>query len=302
VQLRAQVRALVKYNSMGQWGWLDLSPVKDNAQVILGDIRDSDCMRAATEGIDVLYHLAALIGIPYSYEAPLSYVRTNVEGTLNVLRAAQEAGVEKVIHTSTSEVYGTARYVPIDEKHPLQAQSPYSATKIAADKLAESFHLSYGLPVVTVRPFNVFGPRQSARAVIPAIIIQVLADGPVRLGSLSPARDYTYVEDTVAGFVLAVEADAAVGRVINLGSGQEVSVGGLAKMILQEIGGDREIVSDERRVRPPHSEVERLVANNRLAKELLGWEPQHSLEEGLRLTVEWVKDNMERYRPDVYAV
>ncbi len=298
----ARVRALVKYNSMGRWGWLDSSALKDSMEIVLGDIRDLDRLRRLTEGAEVVFHLAALIGIPYSYEAPLSYVRTNVEGTLNVLQAAREAGVERVVHTSTSEVYGTAQYVPIDESHPLQAQSPYSASKIAADKLTESFRLSYNLPVVTVRPFNTFGPRQSARAVIPTIITQALANHPIHLGNLSPTRDYTYVEDIVEGFVLAAQTGAAVGHVVNLGTGREISVGDLAKMILVEVGTDQEIVSEEERVRPQDSEVERLLADNGLAKKVLGWGPKCPLEEGLRLTVEWFKENMERYRPDVYGV
>lgn len=302
VRSGARVRALVRYNSMGRRGWLDSSPVGDKVEAVLGDVRDGDCMRRACEGVDVVFHLAALVGIPYSYEAPLSYVRTNVEGTLNVLRAARETGVSKVVHTSTSEAYGTARYAPMDENHPLQAQSPYSASKIAADKLAQSFQLSYGLPVVTVRPFNVFGPRQSARAVIPTIIIQALEGSPVRLGNVHPTRDYTYVEDTADGFILAAGSDAAAGRVINLGSGRETSIGDIAKMILKEVGGDLEIVTGQERKRPPESEVERLVADSRLAKELIGWQPARSLEEGLRLTVEWFRNNRERYRPDVYGV
>ena len=302
VRSGARVRALVRYNSMGRRGWLDSSQVGDEVETVLGDVRDGDCVRRACESMDVVFHLAALIGIPYSYEAPLSYVRTNVEGTLNVLKAARETGVAKVVHTSTSEAYGTARYAPMDENHPLQAQSPYSASKIAADKLAQSFHLSYGLPVVTVRPFNAFGPRQSARAVIPTIIIQALEGSPVRLGSLHPTRDYTYVEDTADGFILAAGSDATAGRVINLGSGRETSIGDIAKMILKEVGGDLEIVTEQERKRPPESEVERLVADGRLAKELLGWQPARSFEEGLRLTVEWFRNNRERYRPDVYGV
>jgi len=298
----AKVRALVKYNSAGRWGWLDTSELRSDMEVVAGDIRDADCVRRLSDSIDIIFHLAALIGIPYSYNAPLSYIRTNTEGTLNILNAAMEKSVERVIHTSTSETYGTARYVPIDEKHPLQAQSPYSASKIAADKLAESFHLSFGLPVVTIRPFNVFGPRQSSRAVIPTIIVQALAGKPVKLGNLSPTRDLTYVSDTVEAFMLAARSEQTLGKVVNVGSGSEISIGELAKLIVREIDKGLEIVTEEKRIRPQGSEVERLLADNRLAKELLGWRPKHSLEKGLRLTIEWFRKNQERYRHDVYAV
>ncbi len=302
VELGADVRALVHYNALGTWGWLDESPVRKDIEVVSGDVRDRDSVRRAMQDTEVVFHLAALIGIPYSYHAPVSYVRTNIEGTLNVLQCARELGVERVIHTSTSEAYGTARYVPIDEKHPLQGQSPYSATKIGADKLAEAFHLSFGLPVVTVRPFNTFGPRQSARAVIPTIITQCLTGDVVRLGNLHPTRDLTYVSDTVEGFISAASTSAAIGRTINIGSGREISIGDLAKLIVRLIGRPINIESEEKRVRPAKSEVERLVADNTLARELLGWEPAVSLEEGLGRTIEWVQQHLRRYRPDVYAI
>lgn len=295
VELGRQVRALVHYNSRGTWGWLDKSPVKNEIEVVAGDIRDRDWIRKAVGGVDTIFHLAALIGIPYSYDAPASYIRTNVEGTLNVLQAAVELGVERVVHTSTSEVYGTALYVPTDEKHPLQAQSPYSASKIAADKLAEAYFHSFGLPVITVRPFNTYGPRQSARAIIPTIITQCLAGEELALGNLKPIRDFTYVADTVEGFILAA-APGALGRVVNLGTGAEISVGGLARKIARLLGKEVWISTDNERVRPAGSEVGRLCSLNRLAKDLIGWEPTYNLEEGLRETIDWIRENFEVYR------
>ena len=270
--------------------------------MIAGDVCDRDNVRQAIQNTEVVFHLAALIGIPYSYDAPFSYVRTNIEGTLNVLQSARELGVERVIHTSTSEAYGTARYVPIDEDHPLQGQSPYSATKIGADKLAEAFHLSFGLPVVTVRPFNTFGPRQSARAVIPTIIAQCLTGERVRLGNLHPTRDLNYVSNTIDGFILAAATPEAIGRTINLGSGREISIGELAKLIIHLVGRPISIESEEERVRPDRSEVERLLADNTLARTVLGWEPAISLEEGLERTIEWMQHHLKRYRPDVYGI
>jgi len=302
VEMGADVRAFVHYNALGKWGWLDESPICDDIEVTSGDVCDRDSVRQAMRDIEIVFHLAALIGIPYSYYAPASYVRTNIEGTLNVLQSARELRVERVVHTSTSETYGTARRVPIDEDHPLQGQSPYSATKIGADKLAEAFYLSFGLPVVTVRPFNAFGPRQSARAVIPTIITQCLTSDVVRLGNLHPTRDLTYVSDTVEGFISAASTAAAVGRTINVGSGNEISIGDLAKLIIGLIGRPANIESDERRVRPTDSEVQRLVADNTLARELLGWKPTVSLEEGLKRTIEWMKQHIRRYRSDVYAI
>ncbi|MDB5904297.1 MAG: NAD-dependent dehydratase [Betaproteobacteria bacterium] len=303
VELGANTRALVRYTSSGTWGWLDESPCKAEVEVIAGDLRDSHGMRRTMAGVDRVFHLGALIAIPYSYHAPESYVQTNIEGTLNVLQCAREANVERVIHTSTSEVYGTAQYVPIDEKHPLVGQSPYSATKIAADKLAESFHLSFGTPVVTVRPFNTYGPRQSARAVIPTIITQCLTGDTVRLGNLAPTRDLTFVSDTVEGFVCAAEAgQAALGKTVNLGAGSDISIGDLAFKIAGLTGKAVSVQSDDQRMRPGGSEVERLLSDNRLARELIGWTPQVTLEAGLRLTIEWVERNLSRFRPDTYQL
>ena len=302
VDLGARTRAFVHYNSRGTWGWLDHSSFKENIEVIAGDIADRDSVRQAVDGVNVVFHLAALIGIPYSYHAPVSYVRTNVEGTLNVLQASLEANVECVVHTSTSEVYGTAQYVPIDEQHPLQGQSPYSATKIGADKLAEAFHRSFGLPVITLRPFNTYGPRQSDRAVIPTIITQCMKGHIVRLGNLSPTRDFNYVVDTVEGFIRAAQSQRAVGRVINIGSGQEISTGDLAHKIANLMGKPIEIECENKRVRPEKGEVERLCAANDLAKKLLGWEPCYTLDEGLRLTIDWIGEHYEYYRPKVYTI
>ncbi len=302
VTMGAKVHALVEYNSTGSWGWLDDSPHKDEVEVTLGDIRDRDSLRRAIEGAQTVFHLAALIAIPYSYHAPLSYVQTNVAGTVNVLQAAIDAGAEKVVHTSTSEVYGTARSVPISEDHPLQGQSPYSASKIGADKIAEAFHLSFGLPVTTVRPFNTYGPRQSARAVIPTIITQAMTGSAIRLGNLEPTRDLNYVLDTVEGFVRAAEVPEAVGQVINLGTGQEISIGELAQVIMKMLGVDLPVHSDTERVRPERSEVDRLCADATRAREILGWQPRHTLEQGLEQTILWLKDNHERYRPHVYTI
>lgn len=302
IELGAQTRAFVEYNSTGSWGWLDGSPLKQQLEVVLGDIRDPDSIERATDGIEIVFHLAALIAIPYSYQAPLSYVRTNVEGTLNVLQSALRSGVGLVVHTSTSEVYGTARTVPINESHPLQGQSPYSASKIGADKLAESFHLSFGLPVVTVRPFNTFGPRQSARAVIPTMISQCLSGDVVRLGNLHPTRDLNYVANIVEGFLKAALIPAAIGQTINLGSGREISIGDLAQLIARLCGKENTIEIDAQRVRPDKSEVERLLADNALASTLLGWVPAVSLEDGLARTIEWMRENLNRYRSDVYNI
>ncbi len=302
VSLGARTTALVRYNSAGSWGWLDKSPIKDDLKVVLGDIRDQDSTQRAVEGVDIIFHLAALIAIPYSYHAPLSYVRTNVEGTLNILQSAMRSDVDLVIHTSTSEVYGTARSVPINEGHPLQGQSPYSATKIGADKIVESFNLSFGLPVVTVRPFNTYGPRQSARAVIPTIVTQALGNETIRLGNISPTRDLNYVADTVEGFIKAAESSKAIGEVINLGTGREISIGELATTILRTMGKDLQVITDSERIRPGGSEVERLCADASKARQLLGWEPKHSLEEGLTRTVEWIRENNERFRLGVYTI
>jgi NAD dependent epimerase/dehydratase len=302
VQAGARVRAMVHYNALGSWGWLERSPVRGDIEVVASDLADRDSVARAMKGSEIVFHLGALIAIPYSYEAPESYVRTNVVGTLNVLQAARELGVGRIVHTSTSEVYGTAQYVPIGEKHPLQGQSPYSASKIGADKMAEAFHRSFGVPVVTVRPFNTFGPRQSARAVIPTIISQCLAGDTIRLGSLEPTRDFNYVADSVEGYLLAAGSDTAVGTVINLGSGREISIGDLARTIVEMTGGTATIESDDRRVRPEASEVERLLADNALARALLGWSPQVTLEDGLARTIDWMRENQERFRPGTYVV
>ena len=301
----ATIRALVRYNSRGDWGYLEELPagVKDAIEVIQGDVRDAHLMREIVRGCDYVFHLAALIGIPYSYVAPESYVATNVRGTLNLLEAAREAGVSRVIHTSTSEVYGTSRYVPIDENHPLQGQSPYSATKIAADKLAESFHLSFGLPVVIVRPFNTYGPRQSARAVIPTIATQLLAGcETLFLGSLDTVRDLTYVSDTVRGFLLAGQAQQAVGQVINLGNEKGISVGDLAQKIMQILGREVPIAQDPARIRPEMSEVGRLVASAVRARNVLGWQPLVGLSEGLQSVIEYIRSHISSYKAARYAV
>jgi NAD dependent epimerase/dehydratase len=298
----AAVRAFVHYRGNGSWGWLDQSPIRKEIEIVPGDISDRDSVTRAMKGADIVFHLAALIGIPYSYHAPESYVRTNVQGTLNVLQAGRELGTHRIVHTSTSEVYGTARYVPIDEKHPLQGQSPYSATKIGADKLAESFHLSFGLPVVTIRPFNTFGPRQSARAVIPTIITQCLAGSTVRIGSLSPKRDLNYVENTVDGFLAGAISPAAIGQTINVGSGSEISIGDLVDKIAKLFSRDVKVETDQERVRPEGSEVDRLLADNSQASALLNWSPAVSLDEGLKRTVEWIRENPQYFRADAYTI
>ncbi len=304
-----KVRAFVQYNSFGSWGWLDYChpDIKGCFEVFPGDVRDPHGVKEAMKGCDDVLHLAALIAIPYSYHSPGTYVDTNVKGTLNVLQAARELGVRKVIHTSTSEVYGTARFVPITEEHPLLGQSPYSATKIAADQLAYSFYASFGLPVVIVRPFNTYGPRQSARAVIPTVITQI-ANGKrkIKLGAVSPTRDFNYVSDTVAGFISALESDRAIGEVINLGSNFEISIGETAHAIAHAMGVSIEIITEEQRLRPEKSEVERLCASNSKARELLGWQPQYSgrdgLNRGLKETVAWFCDPalLSRYKADLY--
>jgi NAD dependent epimerase/dehydratase len=298
----ARVRAFVHYNARNDWGNLELvdPSVKRDIEVVAGDITDPFSVRHAVRGTRVVYHLASLIAIPYSYRAPQSYVTTNGEGAVNVLQAARDEGVERVVHTSTSECYGTAQYVPIDERHPLQGQSPYSASKIGADMIAESYWRSFELPVATIRPFNTFGPRQSARAVIPTIISQALKGGPVKLGALEPTRDMNYVDNTVDAFVAVAKHPAAVGEVINVGSGREVSVGDLARLIVELIGSKAEIVEDSTRLRPPASEVQRLLCANDKARRLLGWSPNVDLETGLRRTIEWFARHLERYKTDIY--
>jgi dTDP-glucose 4,6-dehydratase len=304
VESGAQVRSLVQYNSTNRRGWLDDSELSERMDVRAGNICDADSVDGAVAGMDVVFHLAALIAIPYSYDAPISYVRTNVEGTLNVMNACRRHGVSRVVHTSTSETYGTAQYVPVDEKHPLVGQSPYAASKIGGDKVAESFHLSFDLPVATIRPFNTFGPRQSLRAVVPTIIAQALTADQVALGNLEATRDLTYVADTVEGFLAVGAHPAAIGEVHNIGSGREVSVLDLAKTILQVVGrSDVPVVVAPERLRPAASEVDRLLASNERARTRLGWEPRWTLEEGLEKTVAWVRQNLDAYRaPTTYVV
>jgi NAD dependent epimerase/dehydratase len=302
--LGADVRAFVRYTSRGDEGWLSVLPVerKQSLEIIFGDLRDPDAVRQAVIGTHIVIHLGALISIPYSYLHPFEVAQVNLMGTLNVLIASRDAGVERVIHTSSSEVYGSAQYVPIDERHPLQGQSPYSASKIGADMLAESFYRAYDLPVITIRPFNTYGPRQSARAVIPTIITQALTQDRVRLGNLSTRRDFTYVTDTVEGFVRAVIADGVEGQVFNLGTGNEVSIGELCQMILAQIGSSARLAQDEQRLRPEKSEVVRLLSDNRLARERLGWVPKVSLSDGLRETINWIKSNLGRFRTGRYEI
>lgn len=303
------IKAFVLYNSFNSWGWLDkVSPeLKNKFEVFSGDIRDTNGVREAVKDCDAIIHLAALIAIPYSYHSPETYIDTNVKGTLNILQAAKEFNVDRFIHTSTSEVYGTAKFVPITENHPLQGQSPYSASKIGADQLAFSFFSSFALPVVTIRPFNTYGPRQSARAVIPTIITQI-ANGKkeIKLGSISPTRDFNYIKDTVNGFIAALDSKKGLGEVINLGSNYEVSIGDTAEIIAEVMNADIKIINDERRFRPKDSEVERLCADNSKAKELFGWEPKYGNREGfykgLEETAKWFLDskNLDLYKSNIY--
>jgi len=302
VEAGAEVRAFVHYRGNGSWGWLDLSTCRKHCEVVPGDVADRDSVSHAMEGVEIVFHLAALVGIPYSYHAPASYVRTNIEGTLNVLQASRDNGVMRLIHTSTSEVYGSARSVPIKEDHPLQGQSPYSATKISADKLAESFHLSFGLPVVTIRPFNTYGPRQSARAVIPTIISQCLAGQTIQLGSVETTRDFNFVSDTVAAFLRGADSAKAVGKTINLGSGSEISIGDLVKRVAKILGREIKVKTQPGRLRPPDSEVERLIADNSQARTLLKWQPKVTLDDGLLRTTDWMRNNLQQYRTSEYAI
>jgi dTDP-glucose 4,6-dehydratase len=305
------VRAFVLYNSFGSWGWLDrcVPDVAGKFEVFMGDIRDANGIRTAMHGCEAVLHLAALIGIPYSYHSPATYVDTNVVGTLNVVQAARDLGVGQVVHTSTSEVYGTARFVPITEDHPLQGQSPYSASKIGADHIALSYYLSFGTPVTVVRPFNTYGPRQSARAVIPTIITQIASGRrQIKLGAMTPTRDFNFVDDTVAGFVAALNCEKAHGEVINLGSNFEISVGDTARAIAAQMGVDVEWMCDEQRIRPEKSEVERLWAANTKARELLGWTPEfggvEGFQRGLEQTITWFCEpgNLSAYKADLYNV
>jgi len=295
------VKAFTYYNSFNTWGWLDTLPKEklDQIEVFSGDVRDPNGVREAMKGVDQVFHLAALIAIPFSYHSPDSYVDTNIKGTLNILQAARDLGTEKIMVTSTSEVYGTAQYVPIDEKHPFQGQSPYSATKIGADRLAESFYRSFNLPVAIVRPFNTFGPRQSARAVIPTIITQLLAGREeIKLGSLTPTRDFNYVKDTAAGFIAIAESDKTIGQEINIATQREISIGD----IIAQINPDAKIVCDEQRLRPEKSEVNRLLGANAKIKELTDWKQQYTFEQGIAETIAWIRQNMAAYKTDIYNV
>jgi dTDP-glucose 4,6-dehydratase len=302
VDLDANVKASVRYNSRNDWGLLELLPKEklDSIEVIIGDLKDADAVRHAANDVNIIFHLGSLIAIPYSYIHPRETIETNILGALNVLTAAKENNIEKVIHTSTSEVYGTARHVPIDEEHPLQGQSPYSASKIGADKIAESFFRSFGLPVAIIRPFNTYGPRQSARAVIPTIITQALTREKIFLGSLDPTRDYTYVKDVVEGFIKVAESPKSVGEVINIGFNSEISIGDLANKIISLAGKNIEIVTDPTRLRPKDSEVERLWCDNRKAEKVLGWSPTTTLEAGLKKTIEWISEHIDSYKPELY--
>ena len=300
-----QVKAFVYYNSFNNWGWLDMLPrdIMDHVEVFQGDIRDPNGVEEAVKDMDAVFHLAALIGIPFSYHSPDTYVDTNIKGTLNILQSARKMETKRVLITSTSEVYGTAQYVPIDEKHPFQGQSPYSATKIGADRLAESFYRSFQLPVTIVRPFNTYGPRQSARAVIPAIITQLLAGKTeIKLGSLTPTRDFNYVKDTAEGFLAIAQSENTIGEEINIATQQEISVGELAEEIISQINPEAKIICEKKRLRPEKSEVSRLLGANGKIKELTGWSPQYSLQKGIRETIQWMEQNMEAYKADIYNV
>lgn len=298
-----EVRAFVFYNSFNTWGWLDDEPedIMRHLEIFQGDIRDPNGVREAMKGCKAVFHLAALIAIPFSYHSPDTYVDTNIKGTLNVLQAARQLEIDRVLTTSTSEVYGTAQYVPIDEKHPYQGQSPYSATKIGADRLAESFYRSFDLPVSIVRPFNTFGPRQSARAVIPTIITQLLAGKKeIKLGALSPTRDFNYVKDTANGFIEIYESDKTIGEEINIATQKEISIGQLAKELIRQINPEAKIVCDEQRLRPKNSEVNRLLGSNEKICRLTKWKQQYTFEEGLAETIDFLRNNLEKYKIDIY--
>lgn len=299
------IRAFTYYNSFNSWGWLDTLPKQklEQIEIFAGDIRDPNGVDEAMTGIEQVFHLAALIAIPFSYHSPDSYVDTNIKGTLNVLQAAKRHNTQRILITSTSEVYGTAKYVPIDENHPFQGQSPYSATKIGADRLAESFYRSFHMPITIVRPFNTYGPRQSARAVIPTIISQLLAGREeIRLGSLTPTRDFNYVKDTVRGFIAISESKDTIGEEINIASQKEISIGELANEIIAQINPKAKIICEEERLRPEKSEVNRLLGSNAKIRSLTSWEPQYTLKEGLRETIEWMKQNMHAYKTDIYNI
>jgi NAD dependent epimerase/dehydratase len=300
----AEVTAFVHYNARNDWAMLEgrYDEATPNLAVIAGDVTDAHFVKKAVSDKEYVFHLAALIGIPYSYAAPESYINTNVKGTLNVMQACLDANVDRVVHTSTSEVYGTAQYTPIDEMHPLQGQSPYSASKIGADKIAESFFCSFDLPVTTIRPFNTFGPRQSTRAVIPTIITQALISNKVRLGLLTPIRDLTYVTDTVNGFIKLAESDKTIGMTVNTGSGRGVTIGELAELIIERVNPDASIVCENERVRPSNSEVMQLLCDNRRAQKLAGWKPTYTLEDGVSLTIDWMRKNISAYKTGIYTL
>jgi len=304
VEHGANVKAMLHYSSKSDWSNLEFldKSIKADIEVVKGNVEDSSFLDTHTKNQDIIFHLAALIGIPYSYEAPLSYVKTNVEGTVNILESARKNETPLVINTSTSETYGTAQYTPIDESHPLQGQSPYSASKIAADKLTESYFNSFGLPVITVRPFNTYGPRQTSRAVIPTIISQLLTQEKLVLGDLSPLRDFTYVDDTAKGFICAAENPSSVGHVINLGYGKAASIGETASIIMDIMNLKKEIITEEKRIRPKDSEVFELISNNQKAKNLIGWEPQISFKEGLEKTIDFVSQNINMFKSNSYNV
>lgn len=300
-----EVKAFTYYNSFNTWGWLDTLPKNrlNEIEIFSGDIRDPNGVRTAMKGVDQVFHLAALIAIPFSYHSPDSYVDTNIKGTLNVLQAARELETSRILITSTSEVYGTAQYVPIDEKHPFQGQSPYSATKIGADRLAESFYRSFNMPITIVRPFNTYGPRQSARAVIPTIISQLLAGNEeIHLGSLTPTRDFNYVKDTVNGFYEISKANGTIGEEINIATQKEISIGRLAQEIINQINPLAKIVCEEERLRPENSEVNRLLGSNEKIQKLTNWKPQYTLEEGIKETIEWIRDNLSSYKTNIYNI
>lgn len=303
VRSGGKVKAFVYYNSFNTWGWLDSLPpeILNEIEIFQGDIRDPNGVRKAMQGIDTAFHLAALIAIPFSYCSPDSYIDTNVKGTLNVLQAARDLGTSRVLVTSSSEVYGTAQYVPIDEKHPLRGQSPYSASKIGADKIAESFYHSFDLPVTIVRPFNTYGPRQSARAVIPTVISQLLSGKTeIKLGSLTPTRDFNYVKDTVAGFIAIADECNTIGEEINISTNQEISIGQVAKELIRLINPDAEIIQDTQRIRPENSEVDRLLGCNNKIITLTDWSPKVAFEQGLIQTIEWMRNNIESYKANIY--
>lgn len=300
-----KVKAFAYYNSFNSWGWLDTLPkeILNEIEVFTGDIRDPNGVKESMKGMDEVYHLAALIAIPFSYHSPDSYVDTNIKGTLNVLQAARDLGTSRILVTSTSEVYGTAQYVPIDEKHPYQGQSPYSATKIGADRIAESFYRSFDMPITIVRPFNTYGPRQSARAVIPTIITQLLVGKQeIKLGSLTPTRDFNYVKDTANGFIEIAKSDKTIGEEINIATQKEISIGQLAEELIKQINPSAKIICDEQRLRPEKSEVNRLLGSNEKIKRLTNWKPMYTFEQGIEKTIEFFRNNLNKYKVDIYNI